>query len=130
MSVAPPQIVVAPTDSLEVDAGTTVTYVCVGFGGDEPPNILWQFGDTLLSNDTSALVTVYDSEVVENGLTFTQSILELCSVVVNDTGEYSCTASNSRGSNSSSFTLDVKPRSKKNSCVHWQCIREPLGRPG
>ena len=109
---------VAPTDSLEVDAGTTVTYVCVGFGGDEPPNILWQFGDTQLNNDSSALVTVYDSEVVENGLTFTQSILELCSVVVNDTGEYSCTASNSRGSNSSSFTLIVRPRSKKTSRVH------------
>ena len=103
---------VAPTDSLEVDAGTTVTYICVGFDEDEPPNILWQFNDTLLSNDTSVLVTVYDSEVVGNGLTFTQSILELCSVEVENTGEYSCTASNSRGSNSSSFTLNVRPRSK------------------
>ena len=104
---------VAPSDSLEVDAGTTVTYVCVAFGVDEPPNIFWQFGDTLLSNDTSALVTVYESEVVENGLTFTQSILELCSVEVDNAGEYSCTANNSRGSNSSSFTLNVRPRSKK-----------------
>ena len=107
----PPQIVVAPTDSLEVDAGTTVTYVCAAFGEDEPPNILWQFNDTLLNNDTSALVTVYESEVMENGLTFTQSILELCSVEVDNAGEYSCTANNSRGSNSSSFTLDVRPRS-------------------
>ena len=104
---------VAPTDSLEVVAGTTVTYVCVGFGGDDPPNISWQFNNTLLGNDTSALVTVYESQVVENSLTFTQSILELCSVDVDDSGEYSCIASNSGGSNSSSFILDVKPRSKK-----------------
>ena len=111
---APPQIVVAPTDSLEVDAGTTVTYVCVAFGEDEPPNIFWQFNDTLLNNDTSStLVTVYESQVVENGLVFTQSILELCSVEVDNTGEYSCMANNSRGSNSSSFTLNVRARSEK-----------------
>ena len=109
-----PQIVVAPTASLEVDAGTTVTYVCVAFGEDEPPNIFWQFGDDLLSNDSSELVTVYETQLEENGLTFTQSILELCSVELEDGGTYSCTANNSRGSNSSSFTLTVRARSKRN----------------
>ena len=100
-------MVVTPNASIEVDAGTTVTYVCVGYGEDEPPNIFWEFGDQLLSNDTSSLVTVYDSQVVENGLVFTQSILELCSVEIENAGEYSCTANNSRGSNSSTFILNV-----------------------
>ena len=87
-----------------------MTYVCVGYGEDEPPNVIWEFGDQLLSNDTSSLVTIYDSRVVENGQVFTQSILELCSVEVENAGNYSCTANNSRGSNSSTFTLNVRPR--------------------
>ena len=106
-------MVIAPNASIEVDAGTTVTYVCVGFGEDEPPNIIWEFGDQLLSNDTSSLVTIYESEVTENRLVFSQSILELCSVEVKNAGMYSCTANNSRGSNSSTFTLNVRPRSKE-----------------
>ena len=107
ISAEHPQIVIAPNASITVDAGTTVTYVCVGYGEDEPPNIIWEFGDQLLSNDTSSLVTIYDSQVVENGQVFTQSILELCSVEVENAGQYSCTANNSRGSNSSSFILNV-----------------------
>ena len=110
--IEPAQIVIAPNASIEVDAGTTVTYVCVGYGEDEPSNIIWEFGDQTLSNDTSDLVTIYDSRVVENGLVFTQSILELCSVEVENAGMYSCTANNSRGSNSSTFTLNVRPRGK------------------
>ena len=108
----PPQLVVTPNASIEVDAGTTVTYVCVGYGEDEPPNIIWEFGDQLLSNDTSPLVTIYESQLMENRLLFTQSILELCSVEVENAGNYSCTANNSRGSNSSTFTLNIRPRSK------------------
>ena len=108
----PPQLVVTPNASIEVDAGTTVTYVCMGYGEDEPPNIIWEFEDQLLSNDTSSLVTIYESQVVENRLVFSQSILELDSVETENTGMYTCTANNSRGSNSSTFTLNVRPRSK------------------
>ena len=107
-----PELVVTPNSTFEVDAGATVTYVCVGFSQDEPPNILWQFGDELLSNDTSDLVTVYESQIMQNGLNFTESILELCSVEVENAGNYSCTANNSRGSHSFGFTLSVRPRSK------------------
>ena len=116
LSLCPPlepaQIVIAPNASIEVDAGTTVTYVCVGYGEDEPPNIIWEFGDQLLSNETSTLVTIYESQLMENRLVFTQSILELCSVEVENAGMYSCTANNSRGSNSSTFTLSIRPRGK------------------
>ena len=35
-------------------------------------------------------VTIYEELVTEGGLTFVQSILELCSVETMDSGEYSC----------------------------------------
>ena len=111
-------MVVAPNTSLEVDAGTTVTYVCVGYGEDEPPNIIWEFEGQLLSNDTSSLVTIYESQVEENRQVFSQSILELYSVEIENAGMYSCTANNSRGSNSSTFTLNVRPRSKDDNYDH------------
>ena len=98
---------ITPNSSFEVDAGATVTYVCVAYGEDEPPSIFWQFGNELLENGSSPLVNVYESQVVENNLVFTESILELCSVEVENAGMYSCTANNSRGSNSSAFTLIV-----------------------
>ena len=103
---------ITPNSTFEVDAGATVTYVCVGFSQDEPPNIFWRFGDELLSNETSSLVTIYESQVEGNNLVFTESILELCSVEVENDGMYSCTANNSAGSSSSNFTLSVRPRSK------------------
>ena len=109
-----PELVVVPNSTFEVDAGATVTYVCVGFSQDEPPNIFWQFGDEQLTNDSSSLVTVYENQVMENGLVFTESILELCSVEVENAGLYSCTANNTAGSSNSTFTLNVRPRSKRN----------------
>ena len=112
----PPQLVITPNSTFEVDAGATVTYVCVGFSQDEPPDIFWRFGDELLSNETSSLVTVYESQVEGNNLVFTESILELCSVELENDGMYSCTASNSAGSSSSNFTLSVRPRSKNFYC--------------
>ena len=87
----------------------TVITVCTAYGGDEPPSIQWKFGDILLTNDSSDLVKIVENQTVHNGLVFTESILELCSVDLSDNGVYSCTASNSRGSDSYDFTLDVVP---------------------
>ena len=87
----------------------TVLSLCSAYGGDEPPNIVWKFGDELLTNDSLKLVNIFESQTIQNGLVFTESILELCDVDFNDTGGYSCTASNSRGSDSYHFTLDVVP---------------------
>ena len=82
---------------------------CTAYGGDEPPSIIWKFGDELFINDSLELVKIYESQTVQNGLVFTESILELCDVDFNDTGVYSCTANNSRGTDSYNFTLDVVP---------------------
>ena len=103
-----PQIVKFPNTTLEVYAGTTVTYTCVGYGEDEPPDITWKFGDQLLSNGTSFLATIYNSQIIDDDdVVYSQSILELRSVEVKNSGMYSCTANNSRGSNSSTFILNI-----------------------
>ena len=107
-----PQLVKFPNASLEAYTGTTVTYVCVSYGEDEPPDINWKFGDQLLNNDTSSLATVYDSKVADDDVVFSQSILELRRVGVKNAGLYSCTAINSRGSNSSTFKLSILNLSK------------------
>ena len=84
--------------------------LCSAYGGDEPPSIIWKFGDKLLTNDSLDLVKIFEIQSIQNtSLVFTKSILELCAVNLNDTGVYSCTASNSRGSDSYNFTLDVVP---------------------
>ena len=90
---------------VEVDAGSTVYYVCVGYDELDPPNITWKFGDKLLTN--GSLITVYTKPVVLNNLTFTQSILELCGVQLENNGGYSCSAI---GSMNSSYSFDLKVR--------------------
>ena len=90
----------------------TVISLCSAYGGDEPPNITWKFGDELLTNDSLDLVKIFETQSIENGLVFMESILELCAVDLNDTGVYSCTAINSRGRDSYNFTLDVVPTSE------------------
>ena len=99
-----------PCTYTKVHPQMTVITVCTAYGGDEPPSIVWRFGDIPLTNDSSDLVKTLENQTIHNGLVFTESILELCSVDLNDTGVYSCIASNSRGSFSYSFTLDVVSR--------------------
>ena len=87
-----------------VDAGYTITLACVAYG-DPHPSISWNRGDTPLSNDSR--VTIYEELVTENGITFMQSILELCSAEVVDAGLYS---SNTLGNDTTSFVLTVSSK--------------------
>ncbi len=96
---------------IEAYAETTVVTVCVGYGKDEVPRFLWKYEDNVLTNNTPSVV-IYESLSVENDLVFVQSILTLCDVGLNDTGNYSCTANNSFGNAESTFTLNVKPNRK------------------
>lgn len=105
-------LVETPKANVEVDAGSTVYYVCVGYGDDDPPSITWRFGDKVLTNDSTinsalSLVAIYEKPVVLNNVTFTQSILELCSVQTQDDGIYSCSAVSTSNA-SSTFKLKVK----------------------
>ena len=110
-------LVETPSTGVEVDAGSTVYYVCVGYDDElDPPNITWKFGNTLLKNDSS--VNIYTKLVELNNLTFTQSILELCGVQVQDNGGYSCSAIGSTNS-THSFDLKVKARTIIIDVVTW-----------
>ncbi len=105
----PAQIVVAP-ESTTVDAGLTVLITCVAHG-ELPTYISWvrESDQTTLDNSTNSRVTVYEELVTEGGLTFTQSILEICSVDETDQSNYTCVAENSFGNDTATFELGVSP---------------------
>ena len=104
----PPQILLAPTTTIEAYAETTIVTVCVGYGKDEMPRVQWKRDDNILTNDTPSVV-IYEALSTEIGLMFVESIITLCDIRLNDTGNYSCTADNSFGSAESPFILNVKP---------------------
>ncbi len=113
----PAQIVVAP-EPLIVDEGFTVLITCVAYG-ELPTYISWvrESDQTTLDNSTSSRVTVYEELVTEGGLTFTQSILEICSVDETDESNYTCVAVNSFGNDSSLFQFDVVPGKLKEALI-------------
>ena len=92
-----------------MDTGNTINFVCVA-SGDPNPSISWNRGDTILNNDSR--VTTFEDLVTEDGVTFVQSILELCSAEEADAGQYSCFADNTFGSHTASFVLTVNAQSK------------------
>ena len=103
---------IRPEYLTEADAGQTLTFTCVAYGVPLP-TITWSQGDTLLSNDTDTRVTIYNEEVEEGGLVFFQSILEICSAELIDSGVYSCNADNGMTNDSVSFELRVAPTEGK-----------------
>ena len=100
----PAEIVVRPNQTIGADNGNTITFVCVAYGIPDP-SISWNRGDTTLSNGSR--VTIYVEPLTDNGVTFVQSILELCSAEVEDAGQYSCFAENSLGNDTAAFVLTV-----------------------
>ena len=101
--VEPPQIVIT-SDNVTVDAGNTVLFACVGYGTPDP-DITWTRGGNQLTNDSR--IIIYEKLLTEGGVTYAQSILQLCSAEVTDAGLYSCNMSNMLGNTSSNFELNV-----------------------
>lgn len=101
-----PQIVVAPRDPSEVVAGNTVLLTCVA-QGDSPPHVVWNRENKVLENGSRVVIS--EDVIVENGLTFVQSILEICSTEETDSGQYSCvtTLDAVQGNSTASFGLTV-----------------------
>ena len=102
-SVAP-TIVVSPNVTDPLTEGDTVALACTATGRPYP-TIQWYRDGILLTNES--LTTIYNEEVEENGLLFTTSILEVCSVGADDRGTYSCVASNSAGNDTREFEIQV-----------------------
>ena len=92
-------------DPTDVPDGDTVLLTCVA-SGDQPLSISWSREGSVLMND-SQRITIYEEEVTEGGITFVQSILQICSAEINDAGSYSCTADNAAGNDTASFELTI-----------------------
>lgn len=80
----------------EVTAGSTNTLTCVAYADPVGPSINWSLNGTDLSN--SSLVTISEKTVSEGGVTFTKSVLQICSLEEFD--QYKCEAA-SRGTTDS-----------------------------
>ena len=106
-SIVPAQIVLHPVDPTDVPDGDTVLLTCVAYG-DVPLSISWNREDSIVMND-SQRITIYEDEVEEGGITFIQSILQICSTEANDAGVYSCIAENDAGNDTDAFELTVTP---------------------
>ena len=104
------EIVIAPADSAAT-ANSTVLFTCVVYGLPLPSYVTWTFNNTLLYNSTSDnyTLTIYHSQFEVNGAVFLQSILEICGVVEEQAGNYSCSAESSAGNDTESFLLVVQP---------------------
>ena len=92
-----------------MDAYNTVIVTCVAYG-EPAPSISWNKGDTELTNDSR--VTIYETVYTNSGVTFTLSILQLCTANDTDAGQYSCVSENIFGNDSAGFLLTVNARGK------------------
>ena len=97
-------VVIAPVD-YSVDEGSTVLAVCVGTGFPQP-SISWTFNGSPLENNTR--VSIYEDTTEAAGMTFVESILEVCSVTLLDSGLFECTVSNTLVNATANFTLTVQ----------------------
>lgn len=99
-----PTIVVSPNVTGPFTEGDTVALACTATGRPYP-TIQWYKDGVLLTNES--LTTIYNEEIEQNGLFFTTSILEVCSVGADDRGTYSCVAENPAGNDTSEFEIQV-----------------------
>ena len=78
----------AISNDFSLNAGDTALLLCVGYGQPDV-QITWTRNGQLIANSSN--VSIYEEEVTQGGRQFKQSILELCSLEVNDAGSYVCT---------------------------------------
>ena len=90
-----------------MDAGETAVLICVGFG-QPSVDITWSRDGQVISN--SSLVTIYEEDLSQGGRVFKQSFLQLCSLRMSDSGQYTCTVNNGLSSVNSSVELSVAGR--------------------
>ena len=95
---------IAP-ESTSVNESSTVFFACVA-SGDSPTFITWSNqSQSQLTNNSR--VTIYEELVTVGGVTFIQSVLEVCSVQEADASNYTCSAENDFGTDNATFELTV-----------------------
>ena len=99
------QILIHPEREVYVDFDTTgLTLTCVAFG-PSLPSIVWRKNGVQLTNGSFNRVLIYDVTFEQRNHSFTQSILELCPVNIEDIGDYDCHASTSMNYSTIPFRL-------------------------
>lgn len=110
LHVSTAEIVIAPADT-DVEVGNTAIFTCVAVSTPAPV-MSWGRNGVLLSNESNPRTSVYFDTINQSGLMFTVATLELCGVAVNDSGEYTCTASEGGVNTSVYFSLYVTGEGK------------------
>ena len=100
-----PTIVISPNVTGPFTEGDTVSLVCTATGRPYS-TIQWYRDGTEVTN--GSLTSIYNEQFEANGLLFTSSILEVCSVSPGDAGTYSCVATNLAGNDSIDFDVQVQ----------------------
>lgn len=108
LTTAPPEIVIAPPDTL-IYEGNTVLFTCVAFGFPLP-SLAWYGSQTgLLGNTTGGgRFSIYNETFNQTGIQFAMSVLEICDAEFTDEGQYGCVASSDSGYDSVYFNLTVE----------------------
>ena len=71
-------------------AGRTVLLTCVAYGSPTNPNITWSRNDYPV--EAYGNVNIHQSVVIEGGVSFVVSILEICGISDKEAGIYTCSA--------------------------------------
>ena len=127
----PAELIIVPDKVHSVEYGSTVLIPCVHVGYPQS-ELLFSKNDTPIIDSMSENVSVYQRTISLHGINCTLSILEICSIRIDDIGEYACTVSNALGNQSYSwsivFTRDPEPTeilivpSKNHSVDHGSTI--------
>ena len=81
------------------------------------------YGNIICITSLFAQITIYEELVTEGGLTFVQSILELCSVETMDSGEYSCIVESGATSDMEVTQLTVADLTSVCLCIYiYTCV--------
>lgn len=82
--------IVAQPESNEFEEGDTVTLTCVGYGTPDNPTITWSREGRVIG--ATSTVRIYQQVLEQGGVEFVLSNLEICGILLEQAGIYSCTA--------------------------------------
>jgi len=97
---------VYPQPTTRVDVNSSVLFYCVACGTPQP-TVSWLQSGVRLVNGSSN-VTIRRNPVTIDGVTFVQSLLEMCRVQGDDGAVYECFVENEAGSDTVPFNLIVE----------------------